>query len=196
LIPELICGMNRVHHWLCRSAWWKRALDERIMPWVLHSTDLGSDVIEIGPGPGLTTDYLRARCPSLTSVEIDSGLAHSLQSRMRKTNVHVINADATQLPFADGSFSGAVSFTMLHHVPSPALQDKLLSEVRRVLRPGGTFAGMDSRTNWRMRLLHIRDTLVIVDPASFEQRLQRAGFTDIRIDLIDRAFRFQARASD
>jgi SAM-dependent methyltransferase len=47
------------------------------------------------------------------------------------------------MPFADGSFTGVVAFTMLHHVSTMAAQDSLFSEARRVLRPGGVFAGFD-----------------------------------------------------
>jgi hypothetical protein len=45
---------------------------------------------------------------------------------------------------------------MLHHVPSAALQDRLLAEARRVLRPGGVFAGFDGVASWLFRVIHIR----------------------------------------
>ena len=107
--------------------------------------------------------------------------------------MRVIQGDATAMPFADGRFTGAVCFTMLHHVPSPELQDRLLREVWRVLKPGGMFAGVDSRQSVRMRLLHLHDTLVPVDPDGFTTRLEKAGFTDIEIEKDERRFRFQAR---
>jgi ubiquinone/menaquinone biosynthesis C-methylase UbiE len=56
----------------------------------------------------------------------------------------VVCQDATAMPFPDATFIGAVSFTMLHHVSSEAMQNRLLAEVARVLRPGGVFAGTDS----------------------------------------------------
>ena len=90
------------------------------------------------------------------------------------------------------SFDGAVSFTMLHHVPSAALQDRLLGEVARVLRPGATFAGTDSRYSRYFGMLHWFDTMVVVDPATFPKRLEAAGFKDVRVDLAERAFRFRA----
>jgi ubiquinone/menaquinone biosynthesis C-methylase UbiE len=96
------------------------------------------------------------------------------------------------MPFPAARFSGAVCFTMLHHVPSAELQDRLLHEVCRVLRPGGAFAGVDSRQSLRMCLLHIHDTLVPVDPDRFGGRLERAGFTNIQIESNPRRFRFQA----
>jgi ubiquinone/menaquinone biosynthesis C-methylase UbiE len=54
------------------------------------------------------------------------------------------------MSFPDATFDGAVSFTMLHHVPSEALQNRLLAEVARVLRPGSIFAG--KRTKGRHRV--------------------------------------------
>jgi hypothetical protein len=50
---------------------------------------------------------------------------------MKNTNVEVAEADATAMPFPDGSFSAVLSFTMLHHVPSVTLQDQLLAEAWR-----------------------------------------------------------------
>ena len=185
--------MNGVHRWMCRSAFWRKVLEQKIMPWVLSGVELGEEVLEVGPGPGLTTDLLRPRIARMTALEIDPALADSLAVRLGGSNMTVIRGDATAMPFEDTRFSGAVSFTMLHHVPSPALQDKLLREVRRVLRPGGMFAGVDSRQSLSMRLLHIHDTLVPVNPDTFSARLEAAGFQDVFIETNDQAFRFHAR---
>jgi ubiquinone/menaquinone biosynthesis C-methylase UbiE len=185
--------MNLMHRWLCRSAAWREQLETEVVPWVLRDVELGAEVLEVGPGPGLTTDLLRARLTHLTAIEIDAGLAEALRARQRGSNAEVIQGDATALPFPDARFSGAVCFTMLHHVPSAELQDRLLREVCRVLQPGGIFAGVDSRQSLRMRLLHIHDTLVPVDPDRFGGRLEAAGFTNIQIEKNERRFRFQAR---
>jgi SAM-dependent methyltransferase len=168
-------------------------LQNDVMPWALRGVDLGDRVLEIGPGPGLTTDVLRLQCVCVTSIEIDSGLADSLRARMRGLNVEVVEGDATSMPFADESFSGAVSFTMLHHVPKLELQDCLLRETRRVLKHGAQFAGVDSRDGWRMKLLHIGDIMNIVDPGTFGARLEKAGFDDVFVETTPRRFRFRAR---
>lgn len=163
------------------------------MPWVVSGADLGQNVLELGPGPGLTTDLLRLTLERLTAIEVGPGLAASLRSRLCGSNVEVIAGDATTMRFTDGQFSGAVSFTMLHHVPSPELQDQLLREVWRVIAPGGVFVGSDSIQSLFMRLIHIGDTLVPVDPDTFGVRLEAAGFQVLEVEKNSGAFRFRAR---
>jgi SAM-dependent methyltransferase len=185
--------MNRLHRIFCRSEAWRSQLQQRLLPWVLGCADLGDDLLEIGPGPGLATEALRERTAQLTSIEVDARLAQSLTRRMRDTNVEVVHGDATETSFEAGRFSGAVCFTMLHHVPSPELQDRLLREVHRVLRPGALFAGSDSVSSRLFEWMHCFDTLVPVDPARFGARLEAAGFEDVRVDARKKQFRFRGR---
>ncbi len=185
--------MNRFHRWVCRSGAWRWALEHKLLPWALEGIELGDDVLEVGAGPGLTTELLRHRAPRLTSVELDQQLAEALKRRMQGTNVTVIRGDGTAMPFDNGSFSAAVCFTMLHHVPSSDLQDELLAEVYRVLRPGGVFAGTDSTWSIGMELIHLWDTMVTVDPGTFAERLQAVGFREVVVDCVRRTLRFRAR---
>ena len=185
--------MNQVHRWICSSRYWKKRLESKVLPWALDGFDLGQNVLEIGPGVGLTTDWLRRRLIQLTVVEIDSRLVHSLGRSIQGTNVRAVQGDGTVLPFRDKSFSGAVAFTMLHHVRSAELQNRLLREICRVIRPGAVFVGVDSLGSWVMRLLHAWDTLVPVEPATLPTRLDAAGFTSISVVIGGRAFRFAAR---
>ena len=176
--------MNLAHRWLCRSAYWRKAVETYILPWVLDGLDIGANVLEVGPGPGVTTDLLRGRVERLTCVEIDRAFADSLSRRMSGHNVTVIRQDATAMSFPDAAFDGVVSFTMLHHVSSEAMQNRLLAEVARVLRPGGVFAGTDSLYSRSFRLLHLFDTMVVVDPCTFPERLRKAGFDDVQVDVL------------
>ena len=184
--------MNLLHRLVCRSTLWRRMVELWVLPWALDGLDPGEDVLELGPGPGLTTDVLRERIARLTAVEIDPRLASSLQERMKNTNVAVVEADATAMPFPDGSFSAVLSFTMLHHVPSVTLQDQLLAEAWRVLRPGGVFAGSDAAPGVLLRLAHIGDTMVPVDLATLGQRLKTAGFDEVEVKKRLGGFRFRA----
>ncbi len=193
LLPVRWLLMNWLHRWICSSEPWKRSLETSLLPWALGDVELGRNVLELGPGPGGATDALCRRCDRLTAIEIDSRLVEALAGRLYGSNVHIVRGDASLMPFADGVFSGAVSLTMLHHVPSPALQDRLLREVRRVLAPGGAFVGVDSLGSRAMQILHWGDTFVPVDPAGFGVRLEAAGFGSIAIEVKERRFRFRAR---
>jgi SAM-dependent methyltransferase len=185
--------VNFIHRRLCRSERWKQTVEAYILPWTLEGVELGSNVLEVGPGPGITTDLIRSRVAHLTCVEIDRPLADSLRRRVAGQNVTVLCEDATAMSLPDAGFDGAVCFTMLHHVASPALQDRLLAEVARVLRPGAAFAGTDSLYSFSFRLLHLFDTMVPVDPGGFGKRLEAAGFTEVQVDTNPWAFRFRAR---
>jgi SAM-dependent methyltransferase len=113
-------------------------------------------VLELGSGPGLTTDWLRARVGALATVEYDESDAKALSRRL--PDIDVYHADATALPFGHATFDVVLCFTMLHHVPTRELQDRLFEESRRVLRPGGVFGGSDSRWGPLFALAHLGDT--------------------------------------
>jgi SAM-dependent methyltransferase len=189
------CTLNRIHHWYCRSGAWRRIVETEVMPWALDGAVLRGPALEIGPGPGVTTDYLSSRVQPLTALERDPILARQLQQRFRNTHVRAIQGDATAMPFASGTFRSVFCFTMLHHVPSVSLQDRVIREALRVLAPGGVLVGADSRMSLRMKIFHWFDTLVIVDPQSFPERLSKAGFTDPHIELSGARFRFCATRS-
>lgn len=174
--------MNQKHLELCSSAEWAEALEQWVIPSALRDEQLGDDVLEIGPGPGLTTDVLRRLVTRLTAIDIHDDLAAALAERMHDTNVEIVHGDATSMPFGTDRFTGAVSLTMLHHVPTPTLQDRLFAEVHRVLRPSGVFVGSDSLDSEEFRGLHIGDTCVPIPPATLGERLEAAGFIDVDVE--------------
>jgi SAM-dependent methyltransferase len=163
---------------------------DTVLPRALDGVALGPRVLELGPGYGASTRPLAARAQSLTALESDPQLATRLRSDLG--SVRVVNGDATSMAFGAGSFSAVVCFTMLHHLPGPAAQDRLFAEAARVLRPGGVFAGTDSRPSLRFRLIHLGDTCTPVDPAALPARLAVAGFTRIAVEAGRRLVRFVA----
>lgn len=184
--------MNEGHLKHLASPEWERQIREELLPWLVGAIDLGDDVLEVGPGPGLTTDLLREHTARLTAVEIDARLAADLAARLKGTNVEVIHADATDTGLAADRFSAATCFTMLHHIPTPELQDRLFVEVHRVLRPAGCLVGIDSIDSERLRQGHVDDIFVPVDPDLLGSRLETAGFTDVSVTLVEDRVRFTA----
>src|SRR3954466_6119080 len=72
--PPYGAGMNKEHLEACASDEWRETLRDLIIPYALADAPLGDDVLEVGAGPGLTTDLLRADLERLTAVELDEGL--------------------------------------------------------------------------------------------------------------------------
>ena len=68
-------AVNAGHMEYCASEDWRKLVHETILPVALRGVELGDDAIEIGPGPGFTTDVLRTMTAHLTAVELDEGLA-------------------------------------------------------------------------------------------------------------------------
>lgn len=130
--------MNRAHHWYCKRETWKRHVREELVPPAIDGLELDGEVLEVGPGFGPATEVLTRRAGHVTAIELDPVLAAALRDRLGD-RAEIVHGDGTAMPFADASFSAAACFTMLHHVPSPDLQDWLFAEVRRVLRPGAPF---------------------------------------------------------
>ncbi|MGH3885149.1 MAG: class I SAM-dependent methyltransferase [Pseudonocardiaceae bacterium] len=163
-----------------------------VLPWACEGVRLDGDVLEIGPGYGAATRWLLERGGHLTAVEVDPDPAADLSDEFG-ARVEVRSGDGAELPLPDAAFDAVVCFTMLHHMPSPEQQDRLFTEAVRVLRPGGTFAGSDSRLSLRLRLLHVGDTMVAIDPVTLPHRLHEAGLVNVRTDFGARSFRFRAR---
>jgi SAM-dependent methyltransferase len=185
--------VNDEHLRFCASAEWAETVERVLLPWAVGARRLGDAVLEVGAGPGLVTEALARRVPWLVAVELDPALAAGL-GRRSGGGVRVVRADATRLPFAGGRFSAVACFTMLHHVPSVALQDRLLAELRRVLRPGGLLAGSDGMDTPARRALHVGDVFLPADPATLPGRLRAAGFADpeVEVDAGGDRFRFAA----
>jgi SAM-dependent methyltransferase len=184
-------AMNFLHNRLCKSAKWFETVERGLLPWALRGVEVGGRLLEIGPGFGATTRVLARGREAMTVVEVNPALAERLRATV-PAGVAVVEGDGAAMPLPDAAFDSVVCFTMLHHVPSAAQQDRLFAEARRVLAPGGVFAGCDSLPTARFRLLHIGDVMVPLDPATLPERLERAGFTGVKVSTVDNRLRFSA----
>jgi len=147
-------------------------------------------MLEIGPGPGAATGWLCQRVRRLTALERDEPAAAALAARF--PGVQVTVGDATRMSYPDCSFDSVGSFTMLHHVPTTALQNQILAEALRVLRPGGVLVGSDSMPSNGLHQFHDGDTCHPVEPAALLVRLQTLGFAAMMV-AVDDVLRFTAR---
>ena len=102
----------------------------------------GGVAVDVGSGPGNVTALLaRAAGPDGLALGVDISepmLARAVSAEAGPT-VGFLRADAQRLPFRDETFDAATSLAVLQLIPNPATT---LSEIARVLKPGGRVAVM------------------------------------------------------
>jgi ubiquinone/menaquinone biosynthesis C-methylase UbiE len=183
--------MNRFENWFCGSSIWRFVTERKLLPWIVSGYRLGDHVLEVGAGPGATTEELLRRAGRVTSLEFDPAFVARLAEKHKDkgSKVTVVRGDASALPFPDNSFSSVVAVLVLHHLRSREQQDRAFQEFHRVLRPGGMFFAFEIRDGWWHRVIHHKSTFVPVAPASAFGRLTNAGFSRIAVDIERSGFR-------
>jgi SAM-dependent methyltransferase len=91
-------------------------------------------LLEIGSGKGRMLDLLRREGFDAQGVEVNETMIQ--ESRRLYGDLPIHHVDGATLPFSDGAFSTVVSFDVFEHIPD---SDAHLREVRRILKPGGTY---------------------------------------------------------
>lgn len=71
------------------------------------------------------------------SIRSAEGIVRKELSEERSEKIHLTTADATSLPFPDGSFDVVVSYSALEHIPDPAGRRSAIREISRVLKDDG-----------------------------------------------------------
>ena len=182
------------NHALCSTPEWAEFMESEVLEPVTVGLDLGDEMLEIGPGPGAATHWLRHRVKRLVALELDPDAATRLADELAGTNVTVQVGDSTRSPFSEASFDSVGCFTMLHHVPTAQEQFRTLCEAFRVLRPGGVLVGADSLASQELHEFHEGDTYNPIDPARLLVFLQAAGFGRVMVSVGD-GLLFTARKS-
>lgn len=153
----------------------------------------GESILDLGCGDGQLTARIAAIGANIIGVDASPQMASAARAR----GIHVDEARAESLPYADRSFDAVFSNAALHWVRG---QDAMMAEVRRVLKPGGRFvAEMGGQGN----IAAIRFALIAVlarygfdgrednvnyypTPDAYTRRLTRHGFHIEQIALIPR----------
>ncbi|MBI4436387.1 MAG: methyltransferase domain-containing protein [Candidatus Omnitrophica bacterium] len=94
-------------------------------------------VLEVGCGSGAFTKYLCEFGLRVIGVDLTEKLLRIGRERTQGT---FTTGDVECLPFKDNQFDIVVAINLLHHMPQ---MDQMVSEVFRVLKPGGVFYALD-----------------------------------------------------
>ena len=184
-------------------AWWTEHVVPRVTDATLRGRAVGESrarvcaglsgrVLELGFGGGLNLIHLPPEVGSIGAVE-PSDLGWRLSERRRARSsvpVERIGLDGQSVAAEDASYDGALCTFTLCTIPDPI---EALAEVRRLVRPGGTFAFLehglapDERTQrwqhrldpWQQRLAggcHLtRDPAALVEQSGMRPREVETG---------------------
>lgn len=116
------------------------------------------DVLEIGCGIGADAAEFASAGARYVGIDLSSASVQLTQERFHLAGLSgtVLVANAESLPFADASFDHVYTFGVIHHSPRT---DSIVSEMHRVLRPGGTFCAMvynKSSVNYWVEIMALR----------------------------------------
>jgi ubiquinone/menaquinone biosynthesis C-methylase UbiE len=110
----------------------------------------GGVALEIGPGPGyFTGEASRAVGPDgrVVCLDVQPGMIATLRQRLDGQalgNVRMLVGDAMSLPFADHCIDNVFLVTVIGEIPD---RPRALTELRRVMKPGGVLAIMESMSD-------------------------------------------------
>ena len=161
-----------------------RALSE----WGLRFLKIAPDaaVLDCGCGGGANLKRLLRRCPrgrvsGIDYSEVSVQKSRALNRRaMEEGRCEVLQASATKLPFGDARFDAVTAFETVYFWPG--LQESF-REVRRVLKPGGTFlicnecGDAKSDERWTEKI----GGMTIYTAAQLKAELERAGFRGVQM---------------
>ncbi len=153
----------------------------------------GECILDLGCGTGELTQRIVAAGASVTGLDASPEMV----AAARKKGLHADHGNAEKLPYPDHTFDAVFSNAALHWIRG---QDDMLSEVRRVLRPGGRFvAEMGGHGN--IAAIRVAFAAVLTHHGfasrgergnyyptqqAYTKRLERHGFCVQRISLFPR----------
>lgn len=93
-------------------------------------------ILDIGSADGVFTKVIldKSKAEEVVGIDVLKKSIDWSKRHWKDKRLKFLVADAHKLPFASASFDGAVALEVLEHVASP---EKVLGEIKRVLRPGG-----------------------------------------------------------
>ena len=175
-------GRYEAHHREARAGGEFVFVPERIPIFVSAVGGPGRQVLDLGCRSGAVTEHFLGG-NEVTGLDVDP----SALERAAERGIIPVRANAEDtLPFEDASFDAVVAGELLEHVRDPAA---VVDEVRRVLRPGGTFVGsVPNAFRFQSRLLflagrHPEDDpthLHMYSPQELRRLLSRFGRVELQ----------------
>ena len=129
------------------------ALYDKLLDRLLKGKKYGK-LLDIGCGSGIQTVVMAAHADEVTAVDISKELIDLARKRCAsRSKVIFLVEDACKLPFPDNSYDGIISYgDVLSHIVEG--YEKALSEMARVIKPGG-WISFEVDNKWNLALLYL-----------------------------------------
>lgn len=152
--------------------WFKWLFDQLSLPG-------GADILEIGCGSGMLWSENKDRIPldwSITQSDFSPGMLREARDNIGSTDnaFAFIAFNAMAIPYPANTFGAVIANHMLYHVPD---RQKALSEIVRVLQPGGKFFAATNGENHLKELSEIVDRYVRLGGKHYSPAFSAGGFT-------------------
>ena len=141
----------------------------------------GDRVVDLGCAAGAITHYLSSFGCDVVGVDAEERAIE--KARELFPDLQFVVADVAALPFDDASFDKAVAADLVEHLDDRTF-DRMLAELRRVLRAGGTFTLYTPNPKHVIERLKARDLVLAQNPThiglrdrrELRRHLEAAGF--------------------
>lgn len=175
--------------------WWGTILPR------IHASVPADSILEIAPGYGRVTNYLKDLCQNLTVVDVTPGCIEACKQRFSSsTNITYHVNDGTSLSMIpDHSIDFAISFDSLVHAESDAIE-AYLSQMARILKPEGTgfihHSNVGAIPQAVKRISFVRERLnniwrgETMTATLFRQYCDRNGLECVSQEIINRASKY------
>lgn len=154
------------------------------LPAILERLPRHASVLDLGTGTGrLLPDLATSTGGSVIGVDASPSMLEQARARVEASGVEGVElrlGDLAHLPLTDGEVDAVVANMVLHHLPEPG---RVFDEIRRVLKPGGTFLIGDFLPHdqeWMRESL--ADQWLGLAPEDVRSWLGSAGFQAVEVE--------------
>lgn len=141
-------------------------------------------ILDFGAGVGNSLPFLREAFPESEIVLLDPSVESLNIARTRFPDGATFQQfDGKTIPFETGAFDLAFTACVFHHIP-PDQHETLLSEIERIMAPGGSFFLFEHNPLNPLTLHAVRncpfdENAILIRAGEMQARFRRAGFSEI-----------------